>query len=125
MKQKTKKRTVQFFSILLAALMLLGVGWTGVSAWLSARQEAMYPPMLCYGGEFYQMTGEQLDALPEGEAVTVDATVVGDQRTIPLSDSSCNFGEETVTFQLVGGTAYWDSGEGWMACEKIDLEDAS
>lgn len=123
MKQSTRKKTVQITSIVLVALMVLGVIWSGIATIMGSRSAAAatYPPLLRYQDAFYMVTGETVDTLPEGSWTPVEAQVVGDQETLPLEEGTCNFGEGTVQFQInEEGAVYCGTSDGkWLVCQQV------
>lgn len=122
MREASKKKMVRVVSITMAVLMVLGVGWTAVTALMSSKAAgaATYPPLLRYDGAFYMLTNETVDALPEGDTDSITAESIGSQEVLPMEDGACNFGRGTITFEITAdGTVYCGPYEGsYILCRK-------
>ena len=124
MNYETKRTLSRIGAIVMACLMVGGVIWSGIQAFMDKPRQsaATYPPVALYEGDYYVLTGLEAMDLPE-DLTQIYIKSVGDQEMIPTEDGTCNFGSGLMVFQMGEDKAYIQDKDGdWLICEKIEEE---
>lgn len=125
MKQSTRRTLVRVGAIVMAGLIIVSAAWTGIISMLQSKAEnvSTYPPLLFYEDEYYVLTSQEVEQLPDGLTL-VEAEVIGDQETVPYESGTCNFGNGMMVFQVGENEAYCEDNDGsWLICQKLTAEE--